>query len=69
MIHWLWLLLIIPVAVFVGVLVAALCGASKMADLRQMAEMERRSLADKLRKKCLEVDQLKRKVKKIEKKK
>ena len=58
MIHSLWLLLIIPVSVFMGVLVAALCGASKMADLRQIAEMERKSLADTLRLKSLEADRL-----------
>ena len=62
MIHWLWLLLIIPVSVFTGILIAALCGASKMAWLQQAAEAERRSLADTLRKKCLEVDKLKNRI-------
>jgi len=69
MIHWLWLLLIIPVAVFVGVLVAALCGASKMAWIQQAAEEERRSLANALRLKSLKADQLERLVKKMLKEK
>jgi len=71
MIHWLWLLLIVPIAFYVGFFAAALCGANKMSRLQGRLALEgaeRRSLADTLRKKCLEVDKLKRLVKKMEKK-
>ena len=70
MIHWIWLLLIVPAAVTIGLLAGCLLAASKVGDYENksfLAEMERIKLANALRKKCLEVDKLKREVKRLKK--
>ena len=72
MIHWIWLLLIVPAAFFLGFLAAALCGANRMAGLRDERDealIAWRKEANALRLKSLQVDQLKRLVKKMAKKK